>query len=131
MNSDPVADMLTRIRNGCRARLERVDVPRSKLKERIADILKSEGYIADYRVISDKRQGVLEVKLRYGEGREPVIEGIQRVSRPGRRIYHASDEIPKVRNGLGVLIMTTSKGLMTDREARRAHVGGEALCAVW
>jgi small subunit ribosomal protein S8 len=131
MNSDPIADMLTRIRNGCHARLERVDIPRSNLKERIAGILKAEGYIADYRVVSDRRQGVLEVKLRYGEGREPVIEGIQRVSRPGRRIYHASDEIPKVRNGLGVLIMTTSKGLMTDREARSAHVGGEALCAVW
>lgn len=131
MNSDPVADMLTRIRNGCRARLERVDIPRSKLKERIADILKTEGYISDYRVISDKRQGTLEVKLRYGDGREPVIEGIQRVSRPGRRIYHASDEIPQVRNGLGVLIMTTSKGLMTDRQARKDHIGGEALCAVW
>lgn len=131
MNSDPVADMLTRIRNGCRARLDRVDIPRSKLKEGIAHILKTEGYISDFRVISDEQQGVLEVKLRYNDGREPVIEGIQRVSRPGRRIYHASDEIPRVRNGLGVLIMTTSKGLMTDREARRVHVGGEALCAVW
>ena len=131
MNSDPVADMLTRIRNGCRARMERVDIPSSNLKTKIAEILKVEGYISDFRVISDKRQGVLEVKLRYGDGREPVIEGIQRVSRPGRRIYHASDEIPKVRNGLGVLIMTTSKGLMTDRQARRAQIGGEALCAVW
>ncbi|OGQ83988.1 MAG: 30S ribosomal protein S8 [Deltaproteobacteria bacterium RIFOXYA12_FULL_58_15] len=131
MYSDPVADMLTRIRNGCRARLERVDIPHSKLKKEIADILKSEGYITDYRVISDKSQGVLEVKLRYDHGRDSVITGIQRLSRPGRRRYHGSEEIPMIRNGQGVLIMTTSKGLMTDRDARKAHVGGEALCAVW
>jgi small subunit ribosomal protein S8 len=123
--------MLTRIRNGCRARLERVDVPRSKLKEKIAGILKAEGYIADYRVIQDRKQGIIEIKLRYGDDRESVITGLQRVSKPGRRVYHAGDEIPKVRNGLGVLIMTTSQGVMTDRAARKAHVGGEALCAVW
>jgi small subunit ribosomal protein S8 len=131
MNSDPVSDMLTRIRNGCHARLERVDVPRSGLKVQIAEILKAEGYIEDYREVSDKRQGVIEVKLRYDQNRNPIIEGIKRVSRPGLRRYHACDEIPKVRNGLGIMIMTTSRGVMTDRAAREARVGGEALCAVW
>ena len=131
MNSDPVSDMLTRIRNGCRARLERVDVPRSGLKVQIAEILKAEGYIEGYREVSDKRQGIIEVKLRYDQNRDPIIVGIKRVSRPGLRRYHNCDDIPKVRNGLGIMIMTTSRGLMTDRAARKARVGGEALAAVW
>lgn len=133
MNTDPVADMLTRIRNGCHARLERVDIPFSTLKLRIAEILKKEGFIEDFRGIAGKTpgQGVVEVKLRYDKAQEPIIVGLKRVSRPGLRRYLGYESIPKVRNGLGVMIMTTSKGLMTDREAREANVGGEALCAVW
>ncbi len=131
MNTDAVSDMLTRIRNGCRARLERVDIPRSNLMVMIAGILKSEGYIEDYRVINDKRQGVIEVKLRYDANHNPIITGIQRVSKPGQRKYLGCDDIPKVLNGLGIMIMSTSKGVMTDRAARKARVGGEALCSVW
>jgi len=131
MLTDPIADMLTRIRNGCRARLERVDVPASNLKKGIAEILKAEGYVEDYRFVSDQHQGVLEVKLRYGRDGNPIIKEIKRISRPGLRRYAGRDDIPKVRNGLGVMIMTTSKGLMTDREARRTGIGGEALCSVW
>lgn len=131
MVSDPIADMLTRIRNGQTARMSRVDIPKSKIKVAIAEILKAEGFIEDFRVISDSKQGLIEVKLRYDDSRTPVIQGIQRVSTPGLRQYMPSKEIPKVRAGLGVLIMTTSKGVMTDRAAREANVGGEALCAVW
>lgn len=133
MHSDPIADMLTRIRNGCTARLERVDVPLSKLKLRIADILKNEGYIEDYREIRGKNpgQGVIEVKLRYDEERRPIIGGLHRVSRPGLRRYLGYDDIPKVRNGLGTMILSTSHGVLTDRQARKQKVGGEALCAVW
>ena len=133
MLTDPVADMLTRIRNGCHARLERVDVPFSNLKLKIAEILKREGFISDFRSIAGKTpgQGMIEVKLRYDDGREPIIGGLKRVSRPGLRRYVGYSEIPKIRNGLGIMIMTTSKGLMTDREARAAKLGGEALCAVW
>lgn len=131
MHTDSVADMLTRIRNGCRARLERVDIPRSNLKVQIAEVLKAEKFIEDFRVINDKRQGVIEVKLRYDARRNPIITDIQRVSTPGLRKYVGCDDIPKIRNGLGVLIMSTSSGLMTDRAARKARVGGEALCAVW
>ncbi len=133
MHSDPVADMLTRIRNGCGARKARVDIPWSKLKVKIADILKAEGFVDDYREIKGKStgQGVLEVKLRYDNENLPVIQDIQRVSRPGLRKYVPATEIPKIRNGQGVLILTTSKGLMTDRQARSERVGGEALCAVW
>jgi small subunit ribosomal protein S8 len=132
-HSDPVADMLTRIRNGCRARHDRIDVPYSALKHRIADLLKAEGFLADVRNISGKSagQGVLELRLRYDAGRMPVISGIRRLSSPGARRYVGVDDLPKVRNGLGVLILTTPKGVMTDREARQHRVGGEALCAVW
>lgn len=131
MHTDSVADMLTRIRNGCRARLERVDIPRSNLKVQIAKVLKAEKFIEDFRVINDKRQGVIEVKLRYDARHNSIITDIQRVSTPGLRKYVGCDDIPKIRNGLGVLIMSTSSGLMTDRAARKARVGGEALCAVW
>jgi small subunit ribosomal protein S8 len=131
MYSDTIADMLTRIRNGCRARLERVEIPNSKLKVRMAEILKQEGYIQDFRVIKDLHQGLLEVKLKYGDDHQPVIAGIRKVSKPGNRAYLRCTDIPKVRNGLGTLILTTSRGLMTDRDARAAKVGGEALCAVW
>lgn len=133
MHTDPIADMLTRIRNGCRARHDRVELPASRLKTQIAEILKQEGYIGDYRSISGRTpgQGLLEIKLRYDDRNEPVISDIQRVSKPGLRKYMRCDRIPKVRNGLGVMIMTTSKGLMTDNRARQEGVGGEALCAVW
>lgn len=131
MHTDPVADMLTRVRNGCRARLERVDVPHSKLKEMLAQILKREGFIEDYRIVKGQVQDVLDVKIRYDGDKQPSIRGIQRVSKPGLRRYMGYDEIPRVKNGQGVMILTTSKGMMTDREARKSHLGGEALCAVW
>ncbi len=129
--TDPIADMLTRVRNACRAHHEKVDVPASQLKERIAHILKEQGYIKDYRVIDDNRQGVLRLYLKYGPANEPVIAEIQRVSRPGRRICVKADEVPRVIRGLGVAIISTSRGVMTDKEARAAHVGGEVLCYVW
>jgi len=133
MHSDPLADMLTRIRNAGTARHERVDIPSSKIKVGVAQILKEEGFINDYRVIAGRSEGhgVLEVKLRYDNDRSSVISDIQRVSKPGVRKYMRSNDIPKVRNGLGILILTTSKGLMSDRQARKAGVGGEALCSVW
>ena len=132
-HSDPVADMLTRIRNAARARHDRVDVPFSDLKKRLAEVLKAEGYLEDVRAIAGKTagQGVIELRLRYDSARAPVISGIKRMSTPGARRYMRVDELPKIRNGLGVLILTTPKGLMTDREARKQRVGGEALCAIW
>jgi small subunit ribosomal protein S8 len=129
--TDPVADMLTRIRNGVRARLPKVDVPHSKLKVEIARILKSEGYISNYKVSEDGKQGVLRVYLKYGPGMERVITDLQRVSRPGCRIYCGKDAIPRVYGGLGINILSTSRGLMTGRTAAREGVGGEILCNVW
>jgi len=129
--TDPIADMLTRIRNGLMARLERVDVPSSNIKVSLARILKEEGYIKNFKVIKDKKQGVLRVFLRYNEDNSPVIQGIQRVSKPSRRVYVQADNIPPVLSGLGVGIITTSKGIVTDREARRQKIGGEIICAVW
>ncbi len=133
MHSDPVADMLTRIRNAARARHDRVDVPYSTLKLRLAEVLKTEGFVDDVRHVAGKTpgQGVIEIKLRYDASRTPVISGIRRVSAPGARRYVRVDDLPRVRNGLGVLILTTPKGLMTDREARKQRLGGEALCSVW
>ena len=131
MNTDPIADMLTRIRNGGRARLSRVAIPHSKVKVKIAEILKSEGYIADFEVAAGKPADSIGVTLKYDKTGAPVIEGIQRVSKPGLRKYLQSAEIPKVRNGLGILIMSTSHGMMTDRTARKEGVGGEPLCSVW
>ena len=133
MVTDPIADMLTRIRNGCRARLDRVDVPASKLKTHIADILKSEGFIADHRPIASSASGsgVIEIKLKYEASGTPVITDLQRVSRCGLRKYLQANEIPKVRNGLGIMIVSTSHGVMTGQAARKANVGGEPLCTVW
>ena len=127
--SDPIADMLTRIRNGQRAEKLSVAMPSSKLKAAIARVLKDEGYIEDFAVRQDGSKATLEVRLKYYAGR-PVIERIERVSRPGLRTYKGSMEIPKVMNGLGVAIVSTSKGLMSDRKARAAGVGGEILCVV-
>jgi small subunit ribosomal protein S8 len=129
--TDPIADMITRVRNGVRAKLPKVDVPNSKLKVEIARILKDEGYIANYRVSEDETQGVLRIYLKYGPGMERVITDLQRVSRPGCRIYCGKGEIPRVYGGLGINILSTSRGVMTGRTAAREGVGGEILCNVW
>jgi small subunit ribosomal protein S8 len=131
MVSDPIADMLTRIRNGSMAEHEKVDIPASKLKARVAELLKEEGFIKNFRLIEDKKQGVLRVYLKYGAGQERVITGIRRVSKPGRRLYVAADKIPSVLGGMGVAILSTPQGVLTDRESRKAKVGGEVLCYVW
>jgi small subunit ribosomal protein S8 len=131
MMTDPVADMLTRIRNGIRARHAKVDIPASNLKTEIARILKDEGYIQDYKRIADDKQGTLRVFLRRGSVGNEVVLGISRVSSPGRRVYVSKDEIPKVEGGLGINIVSTSRGLMTGRQAVREGVGGEILCKVW
>lgn len=128
--TDPIADMLTRIRNGILARLQRVDMPSSKLKAELARILKEEGYISNYKVAEEGKKKVLKVFLRYGPDGESVISVIDRVSKPGRRVYVASDEIPKVLGGLGVNILTTPRGVMTGKSARRARLGGELLCTI-
>src|SRR5262245_43897208 len=131
MVTDPVADLLTRIRNGSLAEHEKVDIPSSKLKVRLAEILKEEGFIKNFRLIEDKRQGVLRIYLKYGPGQERVISGLRRVSKPGRRLYVGADRIPNVLGGMGVAIRSTPRGLLTDRESRKAKVGGEVLCYVW
>jgi small subunit ribosomal protein S8 len=129
--SDPIADMLTRIRNGIIASFDTVDIPNSKQKISIAKILKAEGFIKNYKVIPDRRQGILRVFLKFDEGGESVIGGLKRVSKPSCRIYTRSDSIPQVRNGYGISILSTSKGLLTDRQAKKLGVGGEILCSVW
>ena len=129
--SDPLADFLTRIRNAVRANFDTVEIPQSKLKVRVAEVLKNEGYIAGYQLAEQGVQGVIKIELKYGPNREQVITGIRRVSKPGLRQYKKSDVIPKVMSGLGVGILTTSKGVISDREARRLNVGGELLCEVW
>lgn len=131
MLTDPIADMLTRIRNANSARHEMVDIPSSRLKVEVARILKVEGFIRNYKVIEEKRPGVLRVYLKYGPGNEPALRGISRVSRPGLRVYTRAAKTPRVMSGLGVAILTTSKGIMTDRQARSQSVGGEVLCYVW
>ena len=129
--TDPVADLIARIRNGVRAKLPKVDVPSSKLKVEIARILKDEGYISNFKVTEDDKQNMLRVFLKYGPGMERVITDVQRVSRPGCRIYCGKDQIPRVYGGLGINILSTSRGLMTGRSAAREGVGGEILCNVW
>ena len=129
--TDPVADMLTRIRNANTAYKDQIDMPSSKLKASIADILKREGYIRDYLVEPTTPQATLKLALKYTRGRERALNGIRRVSKPGLRVYAKRDEIPRVLGGLGIAIISTSTGLMTDREARKAGVGGEVLAYVW
>lgn len=130
--NDPIADMLTRIRNSLNARHTKVPMPLSKTKVRIAEVLKAEGFIEDYEVQDMQGPaGTLSIQLRYDSNRDPVITGIKRVSRPGLRQYVNSDSIPSIRNGLGIAIVSTSRGVMTDREARRERVGGELMCTVW
>lgn len=129
--NDPVADMLTRIRNGINARHMKVPMPLSKLKVRIAEVLKGEGFIEDYEVEKEGLHSTLTIQLRYDRNRDPVITGLKRISRPGLRQYVNSDHIPTIRNGLGIAVISTSQGVMTDREARRNRVGGELMCTVW
>jgi small subunit ribosomal protein S8 len=129
--TDPIADLLTRIRNAGHAKLESVDIPNSKIKTGIASILKEQGFVNDYKVIEDNKQGILRIYLKFIEGRKHAIFGIQRVSKPSRRIYANASEIPKVRNGLGIAILSTTKGLLVDKDAKNQNVGGEILCNVW
>ena len=129
--TDPVADMLTRIRNANSAKHETVDVPASNLKKAIAKILLDEGYIKSYEVVEDGTQGVIRIQLKYLAGKEKVISGLRRVSKPGLRVYAGADELPKVLKGLGIAIISTSKGVMTDKKARENHIGGEVLAFVW
>ena len=129
--SDVIADMLTRIRNANNAKHETVDVPASNLKKSIAQILADEGYIRGYQVVEDGKQGIIRITLKYVEGKQRVIHGIRRISKPGLRIYSNCEDMPKVMNGLGIAIVSTSKGVMTDKKARQANVGGEVLAFVW
>jgi small subunit ribosomal protein S8 len=129
--TDPIADLLTRIRNGNAIRMPHVDVPASKMKRGIVDVLKKDGFIRDYRLIEDDVQGTLRVFLKYGPDGERVINSIQRVSKPGRRVYRSVDDIPQVLRGLGRAILSTSKGILSDHEARAARLGGEVLAEVW
>jgi small subunit ribosomal protein S8 len=131
MMTDPIADMLTRIRNGALARHERVEMPHSKLKEHVAGVLKSAGYLDDVRVGEDVEPKVLILVLRYGRDKASAIDGLRRVSTPGRRVYVRHDRIARVCSGMGISILSTSRGVMTDREARKQRVGGELLCEVW
>ena len=129
--TDPIADMLTRIRNANNAKHETVDVPASNMKKAIAQILLDEGYIKNYQIVDDGTQGVIHITLKYNPGKEKVITGLRRVSKPGLRVYVGADELPSVLRGLGIAIVSTSKGVMTDKKARAAHVGGEVLAFVW
>lgn len=129
--TDPVADMLTRIRNANAVRHEKLELPGSKMKQDIADILKREGFVRDYEFIEDNKQGILRIFLKYGKHDEHVITGIKRISKPGLRVYAKADEVPRVLNGLGIAIVSTSKGVLSDKEARSQAVGGEVLAYVW
>src|SRR5690625_411046 len=129
--TDPIADMLTRIRNANTVRHEKLELPASKLKAEIADILKREGYVRDYEVVKDDKQGVLRIFLKYGANEQRVITGLKRISKPGLRVYAKADEVPRVLNGLGTAIVSTSKGVLSDKEARAQAVGGEVLAYIW
>ena len=129
--TDPIADMLTRIRNANNAKHDTVDVPASNMKKAIAQILLEEGYIKNFQLIDDGTQGVIRITLKYNAGKEKVLSGLRRVSKPGLRVYAGADELPRVLRGLGTAIVSTSKGVMTDKRAREAHVGGEVLAFIW
>ena len=131
MLTDPIADMLTRIRNAAMVKAEKVDVPASRLKLEIAKILKEEGFIRAYKILKDKKQGILRITLKYTSENMPIISGIKRVSKPGRRVYTAGDEIPSVLGGVGISILSTSRGVLGDKSCKREKVGGEVLCYVW
>lgn len=129
--SDPIADMLTRIRNANVVRHETVEIPASKVKREIAEILKKEGFIRDAEYIEDSKQGIIRLFLKYGPNNERVITGLKRISKPGLRVYAKSQDVPRVLGGLGIAILSTSKGVMTDKEARQSKAGGEVICYVW
>ncbi len=129
--TDPIADMLTRIRNANNVRLDKLEVPASKMKKEIAEILKREGFIRDVEYIDDNKQGIIRIYLKYGKSNERVITGLKRISKPGLRVYAKAHEIPRVLGGLGIAIVSTSKGVLTDKEARRQQVGGEIIAYVW
>ena len=129
--TDSIADFLNRIRNGQKARFDKVDIPASRMKTSIARILKEEGYIKNFKLIRDNKQGILRVHLKYDDTREGSIAGLKRISKPGCRVYVGHDEIPRIMNSMGIAILSTSKGLMTDRQARKEAIGGELLCSVW
>ena len=129
--TDPLADMLTRIRNANMAKHGKVDVPASKMKISVAKILKAEGYIKNYKLIKDRKDGILRIYLKYDESNEGVIVGLKRMSKPGRRLYVKKEEIPFVLSGMGIAILSTSNGVLADREARKLNVGGELLCSIW
>ncbi len=131
MMTDPIADMLTRIRNASKAKLEKVDIPSSKLKLEIAKILKDEGYIKNLKMVKDRRQGVIRIYLKYTDEESPVIQGLRRVSRPGCRVYVGNTAIPKVMGGLGTAILSTPRGVQTGKQAKKDNVGGEVLCHIW
>ncbi|NLU50807.1 MAG: 30S ribosomal protein S8 [Syntrophomonadaceae bacterium] len=129
--SDPIADFLTRIRNANMVMHKTVEIPASKMKLAIADIMKEEGYIKDYEFIADDKQGIIRIYLKYGPNKEKVITGLKRISKPGLRVYVGKSEIPKVLGGLGTAVISTSKGLMTDKKARKQELGGEVICYIW
>lgn len=129
--TDPIADMLTRIRNANMVKQQKVDIPSSNVKVNIAQVLKQEGYIKNYKVIADNRQGVLRIYLKFIDEKEPVINEITRVSKPGSRTYVDTESIPTIKNGLGIAVLSTSQGIMTDAAARQAGIGGELICTVW
>lgn len=129
--TDPIADMLTRIRNANSVYHDKVEIPSSKIKEAVVRILKEEGFIRDFEVIKDTKQGMLKVALKYGSNREKVITGIKRISKPGLRVYAKKDELPRVLGGLGIAVISTSQGIMSDKQARKAGLGGEVLAYVW
>ena len=129
--TDPIADMLTRIRNANVVKHETVDVPASNMKKELARILLEEGFVRGYDVIEDGKQGIIRIQLKYGQVGERVITGLKRISKPGMRVYAANHEVPKVLNGLGISVISTSKGILTDRQARKENVGGEVICYVW
>lgn len=129
--SDPIADMLTRIRNAVKAKFNSADIPASKLKTELARVLKDEGYIKNYKFIQDGKQGILRIYLKYGQGQKATIYMIERVSKPSRRVYTKSKDLKPVYNGMGVSILSTSRGIMTDKRARQENVGGEILCNIW
>jgi small subunit ribosomal protein S8 len=129
--TDPIADMLTRIRNANMVRHEKLEIPASKLKREIAEILKREGFVRDVEFVEDNKQGILRIFLKYGANNERVITGLKKISKPGLRVYAKADEVPRVLNGLGIAIVSTSNGVITDKEARQKQVGGEVLAYVW
>ena len=129
--TDPIADMLTRIRNANTVGHETVEIPASKMKKALAEILKEEGYITDFDVIEDDKQGMIKVTMKYGANKEKVISGIKKISKPGLKVYAKAGEVPKVLGGLGIAIVSTSKGIVSDKEARNLGVGGEVICYVW